>query len=99
MVIQGGLNGRTCADGRYQPFIFWTNGSSECFQKPSCGVEGQLIVNEQSASKDRTCRCDYDRGYSFPLQPKTITYCVPSEEKCSCYRKQCPHGHTMYTKH
>lgn len=54
-----------------------------------------MIVNEYSASKDTTCRCDYARGYSFLLQPETITYCVPSEEDCSCYRKQCPDGHML----
>lgn len=54
-----------------------------------------MIVTEYSASEDTTCRCDYDRGYSFLSQPKHITYCIPSKEDCSCYRKQCPDGHML----
>lgn len=56
-----------------------------------------MISTVRSTSKDTTCRCDYTRGYSFVLQPKHITNCVPSEEDCSCYIKPCPHGYILNT--
>lgn len=93
IVLYGGLNGKLCSADRYQPFLFWTNGSSDCtFQKSLCKEEGQLISTERSTSKDATCRCDNSRGYSFVLQPKHTTYCLPSEEDCSCYIQQCVDG-------
>lgn len=98
MVVLGGLNGKLCASDRYQPFFFWTNGSSQCtFHKSSCRGEGQMIATDKSTNKDATCRCDYTRGYSFVLQPTHITYCVPSEEDCSCYTKPCPDGYILNT--
>ncbi|VDI38295.1 Hypothetical predicted protein [Mytilus galloprovincialis] len=85
-----------CAFNRYQPFMFWTNGSSECtFQKSLCSGEGQIIVTDQLTRKDTSCRCDYGRGYSFIIQPKNITHCVPSEEDCSCYNKRCIGGYIL----
>ncbi|CAC5377251.1 unnamed protein product [Mytilus coruscus] len=87
-----------CSFNRYQPFMFWTNGSSECtFKKSLCSGKGQVIVTDKLTRKDTTCRCDYRRGYSFVLQPKHITYCVPSEEDCSCYNKQCLGGYILNT--
>ncbi|XP_071128153.1 uncharacterized protein [Mytilus edulis] len=94
LVILGSLNRKMCAFNRYQPFIFWTNGSSECiFQKSLCSGEGQII--DKLTRTDTTCRCDYMRGYSFVIQPKNILYCVPSKEDCSCYNKQCLGGYIL----
>ncbi|XP_052078024.1 uncharacterized protein LOC127715961 [Mytilus californianus] len=96
VVILGGLNGKMCSSNRYQPFMFWTNGSSECiFQKSVCSEEGQIIETDELTRKDISCRCDNTRGYSFVLQPKDITFCVPSQEDCSCYIEQCPAGHIL----
>ncbi|XP_071123999.1 uncharacterized protein [Mytilus edulis] len=85
-----------CAFNRYQPFMFWTNGSSECtFQKSLCSGEGQMVVTDNLTRTDTTCRCDYRKGYSFVIQSKYITYCIPSEEDCSCYNKQCLGGYIL----
>lgn len=54
-----------------------------------------MIETDNLSGEDTTCRCDNSRGYSFVLQPKHSTYCVPSEEDCSCHTNLCVDGNIL----
>ena len=85
-----------CSSGRYQPFKFWSNETSDCvYQKSLCNEIGQTIYDSLSTSEDNTCSCDYAKGYGFVTQPKGIWYCEPSKEDCSCYLVQCADNNTL----
>ncbi|CAG2246546.1 unnamed protein product [Mytilus edulis] len=89
-ILTGNLDGSQCKKFRYQPIRFLTNESSECiFKKSSCNDEGLIVHKEGNSTSDKTCRCDYTRGYAFVDRPKRECYCDPNTEDCSCYRKQC----------
>ncbi|XP_076072012.1 uncharacterized protein LOC143043717 [Mytilus galloprovincialis] len=95
-ILLGGTTREPCSDNRFQPFTFWTNGSSKCvYKKTNCNQEGQVIHNNGSLKTDRICRCDYTNNYDFVLKPRNGCFCVPSEEDCSCYVKTCPTGHRL----
>ena len=92
-VVIGGRTRKPCADDRFQPFKFWTNGSSRCeYKRSDCNEEGQVIFYNGSVRTDRRCRCDYTRNYDFVSRPINRCYCVPSEEDCSCYIRSCASG-------
>lgn len=94
--IVGSLEGVKCTSGRYQPFIFWTNGSNICkFEKSICEDEGQIRYSSGTTKADGTCRCDYTKGYDFVVRPQHTCFCLPSEEDCSCYIRQCPSGFVL----
>ncbi|XP_063430348.1 uncharacterized protein LOC134712574 isoform X2 [Mytilus trossulus] len=81
---------KTCVSSRYQPRPMFTYERNECwYEKSSCTEEGQIIFSNGSATNDRTCRCDYTKGYAFISTPINTCYCVPSKENCSCYKKEC----------
>ncbi|CAC5383304.1 unnamed protein product [Mytilus coruscus] len=91
--IVGNLEGVQCETNRYQPFIFWTNGSDLCkFKKSLCTEEGQTLFSIGTNRADRTCRCDYTKGYVFVVRPKNRCFCMPLEEDCSCFIRHCPSG-------
>lgn len=88
--IQGGLHYGMCREDRYQPFHIVSNRTADCcYLKNNCTEEGQVICENMSGDRDRTCRCDYSRGYTFVKSPKNKISCTPSEEDCSCYIKVC----------
>ncbi|CAC5425089.1 unnamed protein product [Mytilus coruscus] len=92
-ILLGGTTRKPCSEYRFQPFTFWTNGSSKCvYKKTFCNQEGQVIYNNGTAQSDRTCRCDYTKNYDFQVKPENNCFCVPSREDCSCYVKPCPAG-------
>ncbi|CAC5392913.1 unnamed protein product [Mytilus coruscus] len=94
-ILLGGTTRKPCSEYRYQPFTFWTNGSSKCvYKKTSCTQEGQVIYNNGTAlsDPDRTCQCDYTNNYNFQVKPRNSCFCVPIVEDCSCYVKPCPAG-------
>ncbi|XP_071164579.1 uncharacterized protein [Mytilus edulis] len=81
---------KTCVSSRYQPRPLFTYERNEClYEKSSCTEEGQIIFRNGSATDDRTCRCDYTKGYAFISTPVNKCYCVPSKEDCSCYKIEC----------
>lgn len=85
-VFQPNLNRATCNLSRYQPFIFETDGSSDCtFLKSICNSQGQMTYENGSTTVDRTCICNTDKGYTFVRNPKNNCSCEPSTEDCSCY--------------
>jgi hypothetical protein len=91
-----GINVEDCLNNRYQPFKITTYGNSDCvFLKSFCEEEGQVIVNNGTSSTDRSCRCDYTRGYVYVTPPSDICSCVPSSEDCSCYLKPCANDEKM----
>ncbi|CAC5366232.1 unnamed protein product [Mytilus coruscus] len=95
-ILLGGTTREPCSDDRFQPFTFWTNGSSKCvYKKTHCNQEGQVIYNNGTLQTNRICRCDYTNNYDFVLKPRNGCFCVPSEEDCSCYVKTCPTGYRL----
>ncbi|VDI54045.1 Hypothetical predicted protein, partial [Mytilus galloprovincialis] len=85
-VFQPNLNNATCIATRYQPFLFYTIGNSDCtYQKSLCNSLGHETYEIGNTSVDRKCICNTDRGYSFVRNPKNQCYCNPSTEDCSCY--------------
>lgn len=94
--IVGSLEGVQCARDRYQPFIFWTNGSYLCkFEKSLCHGEGEVRFSLGTTTEDRACRCDYTKGYDFVVRPNHTCFCMPVEEDCSCFIRQCPSGFVL----
>ncbi|XP_076086193.1 uncharacterized protein LOC143056901 isoform X1 [Mytilus galloprovincialis] len=87
-VFQPNLNRATCNETRYQPFIFDTNGYSDCtYHKSFCSSLGQETYEDGNTTVDRLCTCNTDRGYSFVSSSKQQCYCNPLTEDCSCYLK------------
>ncbi|XP_052076510.1 uncharacterized protein LOC127714492 isoform X2 [Mytilus californianus] len=92
----GTLQGADCDSEFYQPFKFLSSGSSRCvYEKSYCSGEGLVTSRNGTLEKDRSCRCDYTRGYDFIDQPKHRCHCVPSEEDCSCHLKICPSNYIL----
>ncbi|CAC5420427.1 unnamed protein product [Mytilus coruscus] len=97
LVIRGKLDRERCEKERYQPFIFRTERNTNCvFSKSNCTEEGQIISDIEDSSSDQKCRCDYTRGFDFVAVPKSLCYCTPSEEDCSCYLRSCA-KHQVFT--
>ncbi|XP_076086190.1 uncharacterized protein LOC143056899 isoform X2 [Mytilus galloprovincialis] len=85
-VFQPNLNRATCSAIRYQPFIFDTNGYSDCtYQKSFCSSLGQETYEIGNTSVDRLCTCNTNKGYSFLSSSKQLCNCNPLTEDCSCY--------------
>ncbi|XP_071164677.1 uncharacterized protein [Mytilus edulis] len=102
VLYEGGLNSKHCPDGQYQPMPYASNEDNKndkcLYLKTRCNGEGQLIHDiSEKPDKDRTCRCDYSRGYDFVYKPRNRCYCIPTEEDCSCYRKPCNNNSTQLT--
>lgn len=88
--IQGGLHYGSCSEDRYQPFHIVSNRTVDCwYLKNDCIEEGQVLCDNRTSGRDRTCRCDYTNGYAFVQSPTNNFSCIPSEEDCSCYQKIC----------
>ncbi|CAC5383047.1 unnamed protein product [Mytilus coruscus] len=90
-VLRGRPDFTPCAIDRYQPIRLWSNVSSQCiYKKSKCIGNGQFLYKNGTEELDTSCRCDYTRGYDFINKPRNACFCVPSEEDCSCYKKNCP---------
>ncbi|CAC5408762.1 unnamed protein product [Mytilus coruscus] len=96
-IYAGDFSREKCIQKRFQPFIFWTNGSvSDCiFVKSVCSAEGQVVYRDNSTKDDRACQCDYEKNYAFIKTPRKFCFCIPTEEDCSCYIKSCPIDYTL----
>lgn len=89
-VVRGGFDGVPCDETHYQPFKYSSSNGNICvFLKSTCNDKGQIESTDGLTTSDRTCRCDYRFGFSFVTQPHKSCFCVPSEEDCSCYYKEC----------
>lgn len=90
-VISGSRLGTPCSSDRYQPFNFWSNDQTQCYyQKSSCVEKGQFIYSQMSTIDDSACLCDYTQGFSFVTEPKDPCSCIPSQEDCTCFKRNCP---------
>lgn len=89
--MRGSFDGIPCDKNHYQPFKYSSSHGDSCvFLKSACNEEGQIESTDRwPTTSDRTCRCDYRFGYNFVSQPNKHCVCVPSEEDCSCYFKEC----------
>ncbi|CAC5376411.1 unnamed protein product [Mytilus coruscus] len=95
-IIRGNLDGIQCEKNRFQPIKLWTNGSTDCIlAKTVCNEQGQVIHDEGNSTSDRTCRCDYTKGFAFVKRPKQDCFCNPFLEDCSCFLKPCNKFHVM----
>ncbi|XP_071125223.1 uncharacterized protein [Mytilus edulis] len=93
--IIGSFESVPCANDRYQPITFWTNSNLCKFGKSVCTDEGQVLFSLGTTKTDSTCRCDYTKGYDFVVRPKSSCFCLPSEEDCSCFIRNCPSGFVL----
>ena len=88
-----------CRNDRYQPRKFWSYEHNKCVYKKSlCSEEGQLIYSNGTSIGDRSCHCDYTKGYVFVKPPLHQCYCVPSWEECGCLLKQCPNANYVLSQ-
>ncbi|XP_052065932.1 uncharacterized protein LOC127705644 [Mytilus californianus] len=55
-----------------------------------CSEPGQVRFNEGSTKVDKTCRCDFTKGYAFVSTTVNSCHCTPSTEDCSCFLQRCP---------
>ncbi|XP_052081118.1 uncharacterized protein LOC127719133 [Mytilus californianus] len=83
-------------ENRFQPFRILLNGGPECvFRRSVCSEEGQIIFNNGTSKDDRSCRCNFEKGFALNITTKYPCLCIPSEEDCSCYKKHCPIGYVL----
>ncbi|XP_071161095.1 uncharacterized protein [Mytilus edulis] len=88
--ITGNVDSKKCPPDRYQPRPMFSNVGNKCvYEKSVCNEEGQVVYTNGSRSEDRTCRCDYNRGYTFESSPMDSCHCKPTQEDCSCYLNTC----------
>lgn len=96
VTLRTNIHARACEDDLYQPFIFYTNTSSDCeMQRSFCSEKGQIVSNDGTIKTDRQCRCNYAEGYTYVTKPTNVCSCIPSLEDCSCYRKSCPGNYIL----
>lgn len=95
-MISGSKDILQCRSEKFQPFTLPLNMSSSCvLLKSQCGEEGQIVFINGTTTHDRSCRCNYIDNYAFVTKPKATCHCIPSEEDCSCYNKNCPINHYL----
>lgn len=86
-VLRGNPDSEECVSARFQPFVFSTDGNSDCiYRKSLCEGKGLLIHHNGSSKDNRKCRCDIDCGYSFVSSPEDNSFCIPFQEDCSCLK-------------
>ncbi|CAC5416347.1 unnamed protein product [Mytilus coruscus] len=75
-IYAGDFSRGECIRKRFQPFIFWTNGSvSDCiYAKSICSAKGQVVYRDNSTKDDRACRCDYEKNYVFIKTPRNFCF-------------------------
>ncbi|XP_052101856.1 uncharacterized protein LOC127735651 [Mytilus californianus] len=96
IVYSGNLHAEDCQNPRYSPSPVLSNDSAECnLLKSNCKEEGQVIADNATSNTDRTCRCDYTKGYNYIIKPIDPCKCSPVKEDCSCYSNTCPVGYTL----
>ncbi|XP_071149602.1 uncharacterized protein [Mytilus edulis] len=89
-VYKGNIDAEKCAFDNFSPGSILSNESDKCtYIKSNCTDAGQLVFENGSTETDRSCRCDYKRGYAFIIAPRHHNSCFPLDEDCSCYLKKC----------
>ncbi|CAG2208090.1 unnamed protein product [Mytilus edulis] len=60
-----------------------------------CSEEGQIIFNNGTFRDDRSCRCNFKKGFALNITTQHPCQCIPSKEDCSCYKKHCPTDYVL----
>ncbi|CAC5368386.1 unnamed protein product [Mytilus coruscus] len=83
-------------ENRYQPYRISLHTGTACvFRRSVCSEEGQLLYNNGTSKDDRSCRCDFEKGFAFVNLTKNPCKCLPYQEDCSCIKKECPDGYIL----
>lgn len=80
---------------RYQPFGFQNFNDKCVYRRSVCSDPGQVRFNDGSTKVDKTCRCDFSKGYAFVSTTVNSCHCTPSTEDCSCFLQRCPVNYTI----
>ncbi|CAC5382882.1 unnamed protein product [Mytilus coruscus] len=89
----GDINNADCLEDTFQPTPYKSNTQCGCaLMKSTCNDIGQVISTNGSTDKDRTCRCDYLKGYTYVTMPDDRCNCSPKGENCTCKLIECPNG-------
>ncbi|XP_076097047.1 uncharacterized protein LOC143067584 isoform X2 [Mytilus galloprovincialis] len=91
--LSGNINNAHCLGDTFQPTPYKSNTQCGCaLIKSTCDGIGQVISTNGSSEKDRTCRCDYLKGYTYVNIPADRCNCKPKGENCTCKLVECPNG-------
>lgn len=95
-VFRPGFDKERCDHFRYQPFTFKRKDHTDCvFQKSNWSEQGQITYIKGNTSTDIRCKCDPEDDYVFVSKP-SAHFCIPSEEDCTCYRRNSSLPKGMY---
>ena len=79
-----------CHEGTFQRHPYESNTQCACNEtKGHCNKTGQVVASNGSTTEDRTCRCDFRRGYKFSTKPSNECVCQSSSEDCTCIKEEC----------
>lgn len=92
----GHLNSEACHEGTFQRHPYKSNTQCACMEtKGHCNETGQVVASNGSTTEDRTCRCDFRRGYKFSIKPSNECFCQSSSEDCTCKKIECETGYRL----
>lgn len=93
----GSLHTEPCHEGTFQPIYYWSNTQCVCNEtKGHCNKTGQVLASHGSTTEDRTCRCDFRRGYKLSTwNPSNKCVCNSSNVDCTCVKEECETGYRM----
>jgi len=94
--LSGLIHTVPCPEGTFQRHPYKSNTQCACSEtKGHCNKTGQVIASNGSTTEDRTCRCDFRRGYKFSTKPPNECVCNSSSEDCTCIKEECKTGYIM----
>ena len=94
--LSGLINTVPCREGTFQRHPYKSNTQCACNEtKGHCNETGQIVASNGSTTEDRTCRCDFRRGYKFSTKPPNECVCKSSSEDCTCIKEECKTGYIM----
>ena len=92
----GNINAVPCREGTFQRHHYMSNTQCACNEtKGHCNKRGQVVASNGSTTEDRTCRCDFRRGYKFSTKPSNECVCQSSSEDCTCIKEECKTGYRL----
>ena len=94
--LSGLIHTVPCREGTFQRHPYKSNTQCACNEtKGHCNKTGQIVASNGSTTEDRTCRCDFRRGYKFSIKPSNECVCQSSSEDCTCIKEECKTGHRL----
>ena len=92
----GKINAVACHEGTFQPSHYDSYTQCACSEtKGHCNKTGQVVSSNGNTTHDRTCHCDFRRGYKFSTKPSNGCVCNPSSENCTCIKQECEMGYRL----